>query len=222
MIRVKICGITTPEDGVLAAGLGASAIGLVFWPGSPRAVDVQRARAIAAALPPLVSVIGVFVNQQEEALRLAREVGLSAVQFHGDEPAESYRDFPVRVIRAVAVRDDRAIADAEAVPASAHVLLDAHDPVKRGGTGRTIDWSIAASIARRRAVILSGGLNPDNVVDAIDAVRPSAIDVSSGVESAPGRKDPAKLKALFDTLRHSPHSSLTPFGIRHSSFSIRH
>jgi phosphoribosylanthranilate isomerase len=222
VIRVKICGITRAEDGVLAAELGASAIGLVFWPNSPRVVDVARARAIVAALPPFVSAVGVFVNQQDEAVRIAREAGLAAVQFHGDESADSYRDFPVRVIKAIAVRDVTATVAASAVPDAAHVLLDAHDPVKRGGTGRTIDWSVAAEIARRRPVILSGGLNAENVVDAVAAVRPYAIDVSSGVETAPGRKDPGKMRALFDMLRDSRFSSLSAFGIRHSSFSIDH
>jgi phosphoribosylanthranilate isomerase len=229
VIAVKICGITTPEDAALAAELGASAIGLVFWPKSPRAVDVARARAIVAALPPSIPAVGVFVNQQAEARRVAEHVGLAAVQFHGDESVESYRDFPIRVIKAVAVAGDRAIEAAHAVPHGADVLLDAHDPVRRGGTGRTIDWSVAAEIARHRTVILSGGLNPENVVEAIAAVRPAAIDVSSGVEATPGRKDPAKLRALFDVLRDSslphsslPHSSLIPFGIRHSTFGIDH
>lgn len=220
ILRVKVCGITTPEDAVLAAELGASAVGLIFWPQSPRAVDLARAKAIVAALPPLVSAVGVFVNQQADALRIAEEAGLAAVQFHGDEPADSYRGFPVRVIKAVAVRDDSAIAAATAVPAAAHVLLDAHDPVRRGGTGRTIDWSIATAIARRRPVILSGGLNAGNVAQAIATVRPYAIDVSSGVESAPGRKDPGKLRALFDILRHSPTSSFSSFGIQPSPFGM--
>jgi len=211
MIRVKVCGITTPEDGVLAAELGAAAIGLVFWPQSPRAVDVTRAKAIVAALPPFVSAVGVFVNQQADALRIAGEVGLAAVQFHGDESPESYRGIPIRVIKAIPVRDATAMEYARIVPAAAHVLLDAHDPVKRGGTGRTIDWSIAAAIARQRPVILSGGLNADNVAGAMTAVRPWAIDVSSGVESAPGRKDAAKLRALFDIV----HPSFSSFGIDH-------
>ena len=222
MIAVKICGITTPEDGALAAELGASAIGLVFWPKSPRAVDLVRAKAIVAALPQFVSAVGVFVNQQADARRIAEEVGLAAVQFHGDEPVESYRDFPIHVIKAVAVAGDAAVEAAHAVPHGADVLLDAHDPVSRGGTGRTIDWSIASAIARRRPVILSGGLNPDNVAEAIAAVRPAAIDVSSGVEAAPGKKDPARLRALFDILRDSSHSSLIPFVIRHSPFVIDH
>lgn len=200
MIRVKICGITRPGDAVLAAELGASAIGLVFWPGSPRCVDAARAREIVKALPPFVSAVGVFVNQVEDAAKMTRDVGLSAVQFHGDEPSASYRDFPYRVIKAVTVLDASAREAAAAVPATAMVLLDAHDRVKRGGTGRVIDWTIASMIARERPVILSGGLSADNVAHAIAAVKPYAIDISSGVESAPGRKDPAKLRALFAAL----------------------
>lgn len=201
MMRVKICGVTGLGDGQLAAELGASAIGLVLWPGSPRYVETAKAKAIVAALPPFVSVVGVFVNQQDDAERLACEIGLTAVQFHGDEPPGSYRAFPLRVIKAVTVRDASAREEAAAVPATATVLLDSHDRVKRGGTGRVVDWSIAAMIARERPVILSGGLTPENVTEAVGAVRPYAIDVSSGVESAPGRKDPAKLRALFAALR---------------------
>jgi phosphoribosylanthranilate isomerase len=205
MVRVKICGVTTPEDAALAAELGASAIGMVFWPKSPRAIDRVRAKQIVAALPPLVWAIGVFVDQTEEAVAIAQDVGLTAIQLHGDEPPDSYRDLPVRVIKAIGVRDESAVAAAAAVPAHVTVLLDAHDPVKRGGTGTAIDWSIAARIARQRPVILSGGLNPENVAGAIAAVKPAAIDVSSGVESAPGRKDCAKLRSLFSafSIRHS-------------------
>lgn len=201
MTRVKICGITSREDAMLAVELGAAAIGLVFWPASPRRIDPTRAREIVAAIGPFVSAVGVFVNQVDEAAVLARELRLSAVQFHGEEPEGQYRAFPCAVIKAVAVSDDASRAAAAAVPPGATVLLDAHDPIRRGGTGRTIDWEVAAAIARERPVILSGGLNADNVVAAVAAVQPYAIDVSSGVEAAPGRKDPAKLRALFAALR---------------------
>lgn len=200
MIHVKICGVTTVADALLAAELGASAIGLVCWPGSPRCVELTHAKAIVDALPPFVSAVGVFVDQQDDAERTARAVGLTAVQFHGDEPPGSYRLLPIRVIKAVTIRDASAREEAAAVPANATVLLDSHDRVKRGGTGRVVDWSIAAMIARERPIILSGGLTAANVADAVAAVRPYAIDVSSGVESAPGRKDPAKLRALFAAL----------------------
>lgn len=200
MIKVKICGVTSVDDARMAAEMGASAVGLVFWPQSPRAVGIEQAKRIVAALPPFVSAVGVFVNQPEAA-DIAREVGLSAVQLHGDEPPDTYRSLPVRVIKAVAVTGNGSGDLVAAIPASATVLLDAHDPVKRGGTGRAIDWTVAAAVARRRPIILSGGLNADNVVSAVEAVRPYAIDVSSGVESAPGRKDPQKLRALFDALQ---------------------
>lgn len=212
MIRIKICGVTTPEDAALAAALGASAIGIVFWPKSPRAVDRVRAKAIVAALPPFVPAVGVFVNQSDEAFDIARSVGLSAVQLHGDETPETYRESPMRVIKAIAVRDESAVEAAAAVPAGAHVLLDAHDPDRRGGTGRRIDWTVAARIAANRPIVLSGGLNAGNVVEAVETVRPAAIDVSSGVESAPGKKDAAKLRDLFGIL----HSSFSSFAIRHS------
>lgn len=216
MIRVKICGVTTPEDARIAADLGASAIGMVFWPHSPRCVDVARAREIVETLPPFVAAVGVFVNQGD-AQSIAEQVGLHVLQFHGDEPAGSYRGSPLPIIRAVPVRDRSALDIAESIPARATVLLDAHDPEKRGGTGQRIDWTIAAAIAARRPIILSGGLNAANVIEAIGIVRPAAIDVSSGVESAPGRKDHAKLRALFDVIRDSGfHSS---FGMRHSSLT---
>jgi len=221
MIPVKICGITRPEDAALAVELGANAIGLVFWPASPRVVDHARAREIVSTLPPNVDAIGVFVNQTDEAVDIAHNIGLTVVQLHGDEHPESYRSLAsspdgVSVIKAVPVRDESAIRHVLEVPEGAKVLLDAHDAVRRGGTGRTIDWTVAASIARERPVILSGGLNAGNVLEAIEAVRPAAIDVSSGVESGPGRKDPAKLRAFFEILRHSS------FVIRHPSFVIHH
>jgi phosphoribosylanthranilate isomerase len=214
-VRVKICGVTRPEDAQLAADLGASAVGMVFWPGSPRFVEIARARDIVAALPPFVMAVGVFVNQTDQVLDVAHEAGLAAVQLHGDEPAASYAALPVRTIKALGVTGPAAVEQAAAVPARTAVLLDAHDPIRRGGTGQPIDWSIAERIGRQRPVILSGGLNAGNVLLAIEAVRPAAIDVSSGVESAPGRKDPARLRELFDILRQSTHS-LSRFDMRHS------
>ena len=201
MTRVKVCGITDPADAVLAVSLGASAIGLVFWPSSPRCVTPELARAIVAAVPAFVSTVGVFVDQVDEARTLARELRLSAVQFHGDETVEEYAGFPSPVIKAVPVRDSSTHSAAAMVPADVTVLLDAHDPIKRGGTGRTVDWTIASDIARQRAIVLSGGLNAANVADAIAAVRPYAVDVSSGVEAAPGKKDPSKLRAFFAAVR---------------------
>jgi phosphoribosylanthranilate isomerase len=200
VIPVKICGITNLRDALTAVDLGASAIGLVFWPSSPRSVSVETARRIVQALPQFVAATGVFVNQTESAPTIAAKVGLSSIQLHGDERPDQYARLTLRVIKAIGVSDASARDAADAVPSNVTVLLDAHDPVKRGGTGQRIDWSVAASIARERQVILSGGLNADNVLDAIEAVKPYAIDVSSGVESAPGRKDSAKLRELFEVL----------------------
>jgi len=202
MIRVKICGVRRTEDALLAAELGASALGFVFWPSSPRFLDPYRARPIAAALPPFVTTVGVFVDQPEAYVSgVARLLNLGAVQLHGQEAAESYAHGTHRVIKAVAVTEGRdCVPGVTAVPARAMVLLDAHDPITRGGTGRTIDWGQAAAAAKVRPIILSGGLNADNIRDAVDVVRPYAVDVSSGVESSPGVKDPGKLRALFAAL----------------------
>jgi len=199
MTRVKICGIRRRDDALLAAELGADALGFVFWPSSPRFLDPDDAREIVAALPPFVSTVGVFVDQPESYVcEVARVLKLSAVQLHGDEALDSYGRVPGRMIKAVPVRAGQdCLAAVTAIPSGVTVLLDAHDPVKRGGTGRTIDWSQAASAAKVRPIILSGGLNAENVGAAVGAVRPYAIDVSSGVEGSPGIKDPAKLRALF-------------------------
>jgi phosphoribosylanthranilate isomerase len=202
-MRVKICGIRRMEDALLAAELGANAIGFVFWPSSPRYVEPECAARLADALPPFVTTVGVFVDQPfHYVANVAERLRLGAVQLHGQEPPASYAGSPVRIIKSVAVADG---LDAEqvvmAIPSDVTVLLDAHDPIKRGGTGRTIDWSRASAIARQRPIVLSGGLDADNVRDALRIVRPSAIDVSSGVERAPGVKDPDRLRALFVALR---------------------
>jgi phosphoribosylanthranilate isomerase len=205
MTRVKICGIRRMEDALLAAELGASALGFVFWPSSPRFLDPFHARPIVASLPPFVTTVGVFVNQPVSfVLGVAQLLSLGAIQLHGDEALEPYARGAHRVIRSVAVGDSLDCVPAvRAVPAWATVLLDAHDPARRGGTGRAIDWTQAAAAARIRPIILSGGLNADNVRDAVEEVRPYAVDLSSGVESSPGVKDPAKLRALFAALgRH--------------------
>ena len=199
MMRVKICGIRRRDDALLAAELGADALGFVFWPASPRFLDPDDAWEIVAALPPFVSTVGVFVDQPESYVcDVARLLNLSAVQLHGNEALDSYDRVPGRMIKAIPVREGQdCLAAVSAISGGVTVLLDAHDPVKRGGTGRTIDWSQAASAAKVRPIILSGGLNAENVGAAVGTVRPYAIDVSSGVEISPGIKDPVKLRALF-------------------------
>ena len=201
-MRVKVCGITTPEDAALAADLGAFAIGLVFWPLSPRCVAREVARRVVQALPAGVESIGVFVDQSPADVRaIADEVGLTAVQLHGGERVTEYERSARLVVKAVAMRGGDDVRTAVELPAPVLALLDAHDPVRRGGTGQTIDWTLASEVARVRPVVLSGGLRPENVAAAGRAVRPYAMDVSSGVEAAPGRKDPAKLRAFFAAVR---------------------
>ena len=202
MTRVKICGIRRIEDAVLASSLGADAIGFIFWPRSPRFIDPFAARAIVSALPPFVATVGVFVDQPVAfVMGVAQMLALGAIQLHGSEDAAAYARAASRTIKSVAVVEDGDCMPAvRQAPANATVLLDAHDPIKRGGTGRAIDWKQAAAAAKVRPVILSGGLNADNVSAAVAAVSPYAIDVSSGVESAPGIKDADKLRALFAAL----------------------
>lgn len=204
---VKICGITRAEDARAAVEAGASAIGFVFWPESPRFVDPYRARVIRASLPPFVTAVGVFVNQQADYVSgVASLVRLGTVQLHGDETSEFAARLPVPVMKALALETigDRDLA---AWPDQTTILLDVHDPVKRGGTGRTIDWKAAAAIAARRRTVLAGGLTPDNVADAVARVRPFGIDVSSGVEASPGIKDPRRIRALFEALHGIPARS---------------
>ena len=196
---VKICGITRAEDARLAASLGATAIGFIFWPSSPRAISPLRARAIVDALPASVTTVGVFVNAgRDEIEAAADEANLQAVQLHGDETPDLARSLSRRVIKAITLAGD--IDERVNEWPGTMLLLDAHDAAKRGGTGRVIDWDRAAAIARAHDIILAGGLGPANVADAVARVRPAGIDVSSGVESSPGIKDPGKLRALFDAL----------------------
>ena len=197
---VKICGITCEEDAAAAVALGARALGFVFWPGSLRSVDLQRARAIVQTLPPFVTPVGVFVNQPAGQVNaIAALVGLGVVQLHGDEDVGYATSLIRPVLKAMTV--DRACDTTnEEWPRTAMILLDAHDPVRRGGTGQTIDWTGAASVASRRRIVLAGGLNADNVAEAIACVRPFGIDVSSGVECAPGVKDHLRMQALFEAI----------------------
>ena len=200
MTRTKVCGLTRLEDARLACELGADAVGFVFWDRSPRAIDPGEAAAIAAALPAGPLPVGVFVNAPAaEICAVVERVGLGAVQLHGDETEEQTRLIPagIDVIKAVPLRTAADVEVALRLPDRLGVLLDVHDPVRRGGTGRTVDWTLAAAVARRRRAFLAGGLGADNVAAAIDAVRPYAVDASSRLEAAPGVKDPARLRAFL-------------------------
>lgn len=201
-VQVKICGITSPTDALLAAKAGASAVGLVFWPKSPRFVDRALARRIVEALPTFVVRVGVFVDQSLDMMtRTAEDVGLDVVQLHGDEPPEMVACLPRRVLKAIKV-DGELAAAALARYEGAGILLDSGDAARPGGTGKTFDWRFAQQARGRLPFLaLAGGLTPENVAQAIKAVGPDAVDVSSGVESSPGKKDPAKLRAFIEAAR---------------------
>jgi phosphoribosylanthranilate isomerase len=200
-MRVKICGITRPEDAELAASLGAWALGFILWPQSKRPADPAVAAGIARALRRRVELVGVFVNPTlDEVVQAAETIGLTYVQLHGDEgpafcTAVAERT-GTRVIKALRIGSGADIRAAERYHTDLH-LLDAAAGAAYGGTGRTWDWDLVARRHSKVPLVLSGGLTPDNVAEAVAAVRPWAVDVSSGVESAPGIKDPAKLAAFF-------------------------
>ena len=197
--RVKICGITRLEDAQLAVELGASALGFNFFPPSPRYITPAEARQIITKLPPLVTAIGVFANEKDSKhiAAVAREAGVAAVQLHGPlfpEIRGALARYPI--IRAVAVRDGSGFDYLRSCIASAY-LLDAYHPKLPGGTGKTFNWKRAKDAKEYGPIILAGGLTSRNVGKAIGEVQPFAVDVASGVESAPGNKDPAKLHAFF-------------------------
>ncbi len=198
---VKICGITRADDAEAAVAAGAGALGFIFWPNSPRFVDPYRARSIVSRLPPVVVPVGVFVNQPPAYVKgVAALVGLGAVQLHGDEDPAYLAGIRSPVIKSVSTGKDARNDGLDAWSPRTMLLIDVHDPVSRGGTGRTIDWTAAAAIARRRPALLAGGLTPDNVAEAVAHVQPFGIDVSSGVERSPGLKDHARIRALFEAV----------------------
>ncbi len=210
--RIKICGITRVDDGLAAARAGADAIGLVFWPGTPRVVQHLQAQAIARAMPPFVSIVGLFVDPTVDEVRSALEaVPLDVLQFHGHEPPELCRAFGRPYLKAIAVDSTGDLLESVSPYGDAAGLLFDAPPAQGvpGGTGRTFDWSrLPATVPR--PLILSGGLNAANVARAIRAVRPWAVDVSSGVEASgpdgrplAGIKDAAKIAAFVEEVRHA-------------------
>jgi phosphoribosylanthranilate isomerase len=196
--RAKICGITRPADGVLAASHGADAIGLVFYDKSPRVVDVARAREVIAALPPFVTSVGLFVNAEvAEVEQVLAEVPLDLLQFHGDETPEYCGQFARPYIKAVRMADGVDLASvAEQYAGAKALLVDSYQKGVPGGTGHTFDWE---RIPRglNMPIILAGGLGPDNIEQAVRQVRPYAVDVSSGVEADKGIKDADKIAAFM-------------------------
>jgi phosphoribosylanthranilate isomerase len=197
-VKVKICGITNLADGIAAAEAGADVLGFVFCEQSPRCVSVEAAAAIIRALPPFIIKAGVFVNAPEESVvRAIRECGLNLLQFHGDEAPQYCLQFGLMSLKAFRIRDAASLQVLPNYPTDAW-LLDAYNPDKLGGTGETFNWDLALEArAWGRPIFLAGGLTPENVAEAVRRARPYAVDVSSGVEAAPGRKDHAKIKAFI-------------------------
>jgi phosphoribosylanthranilate isomerase len=214
--RVKICGITNVEDAHAAVELGAWAVGLIFAD-SPRQVDVTDAQRVGRELSRQVEVVGVFVNTPlEQVTELADVARLTMVQLHGDEgPAyarEVQRRTGLRVIKAIQARDPAAVRRLSSFRTDFH-LLDAWAPDQRGGTGKTFQWDYVRHHTRHVPLILSGGLNPDNVAEGIEATHPYAVDSASGTEAEPGKKDPAKLQAFFRAVESTnppPEPELEP------------
>ena len=195
MTRVKICGITSLEDAMAAVRSGADALGFIFAE-SPRRVQPDQVKEIISQLPPLVQTIGVFVETPVEKMEMMRiSIGLDLLQHHGEEKPEIIARLGRRVIKVLRV-GDKTMPNEEAYP-TATLLLDTYVPNTFGGTGKRFDWHLAKPIARRRPIILAGGLTPENVKNAIKTVRPYAVDVSSGVESEPGRKDHGRMEEFI-------------------------
>ena len=205
MVKIKICGITSAEDAALAVSAGADALGFVLYRKSPRFVEPAVVRTIVAGLPPFILPVGVFVNEEAAVVRdVVDECGLVLAQLHGDETAEYCDTLGRPVLKALRLKDRASVLAMADFHGRAHVrgfLIDAFSAQAYGGTGHTADWVLAAEAARSAPVVLAGGLTPANVSEAIRKVGPYGVDVSSGVEAGPGKKDPAKVKAFIDAAR---------------------
>jgi phosphoribosylanthranilate isomerase len=202
-VRVKVCGTTRLKDALLAVACGADAIGFIFYKKSPRYVTAQTAKDICSKLPPFVHRVGVFVNESAETInRIAGRCGLDAVQLHGDESPAFCKKIKHRVIKAVRIKDSGSLGGLSQYTVDGY-LLDTFKEDQWGGTGKVFDWTLAQRAKRYGPVIIAGGLNPRNVKKAIRQARPYGVDVSSGVEQSPGKKDPKKLKAFLKAVRES-------------------
>jgi phosphoribosylanthranilate isomerase len=203
MVKVKVCGITNPEDALTATDSGADAVGLVFAE-SPRKLSVEKAREIAAALPDRVLKVGVFVNEEtEEVLRIVREVGLDYAQLHGDESPKTVtvlRGEGVKVIKALRVRGAGSLGAIDEYEADLF-LLDAWSEKARGGTGERFDWELAKSHGGRGNIVVSGGLTPENVREAIRFFEPYGVDASSSLEDAPGKKNGERVRRFVSAAK---------------------
>jgi phosphoribosylanthranilate isomerase len=202
VIEVKICGITNKEDALAAAKCGASALGFIFYPPSPRYIKPEDARKIIDALPKEIVKVGIFVNEKsEEIQRVMKYCALDMIQLHGDESPDYCRAFlPSGIIKAVELKNDDDL-NLACIYDVAAILVDCRHAGLYGGTGKKANWELAERLQHRKPLILSGGLNEDNIAKAIKGVAPNALDICSGVEAVPGKKDHAKLTRIFDIVR---------------------
>lgn len=203
-MKVKICGITNFADAEAACGLGADALGFNFYPPSPRYIDPENARRIIEKLPPFVTTVGVFVNvaDPDSLLETARKAGIQVLQLHGDEGVDYCRRLAGRPLIRTLRLGKAPLPDIGRIPARAF-LLDTGNERLFGGTGKAFDWSLAETFPRNRPVVLAGGLRPANVAEAIRRVRPYGVDVCSGVESGPGKKDVGKMSAFMKEVENA-------------------
>lgn len=207
--RIKICGVTRPDDARAIAEAGADAIGLVFHPPSRRSIDIETAVAVMAALPPFVTTVGLFLDPDAQRVRAVVEgTGVDLLQFHGSETADFCSGFGRPYIKAAAMADnDDPVVIAEAHPRARGILVDSHAAGEAGGTGRAFAWE-RLSEQRACRLILAGGLTPDNVAEAIRQVRPDAVDVSSGVEQEPGIKEGSRVRRFIEEVRRGDRSQI--------------
>jgi phosphoribosylanthranilate isomerase len=201
MTKVKICGITNLNDAIAAVEFGADAIGFIFVPNTPRYIAPAKAAAIIEKLPPFVTTVGVFLNETKEHIKkIVSQCKLNALQLHGQEPPDFCLRFDRKVVKAFRVKDKESLNVLPKYTVSAY-LLDTYVKGEMGGTGVTFDWSLASDAKKYGLIILAGGLNPENVARAIQQVHPYGVDVSSGVEAEPGKKDHSKLKDFIATAK---------------------
>jgi phosphoribosylanthranilate isomerase len=202
MTQVKICGITKEEDALCAAECGAAALGFIFYPGSPRCITPEKAQRIIDKLTPEIITVGVFVNEKaEEVKRIAQYCSLDFIQLHGDESAEYCRNFPqAMIIKAVNLQSETDLMQAFNYNTAA-LLVDSRHAGLYGGTGKKANWDLALRVKGKKPLILSGGLNEENVSEALEKVLPEALDFNSGVEIQPGTKDHKKIARIMEIVR---------------------
>lgn len=204
MTEIKICGITNLDDASFAAECGADALGFNFYLKSPRYIAPERAKEIVERIPERITKVGVFVNHDAlEVKKIVGFCGLNLIQLHGDESSEYCCQFPRSLlIKALFPRREADLRKLRTYPVRA-ILVDAYDPLRYGGTGKRSDWGIAVEVKKTHLLIIAGGLSADNIREAIEIVSPHAVDINSGVESSPGRKDPEKVKKIVEIVRRT-------------------